>query len=398
MSLMSLPRVVVFGNDAEKRQRIEGLLHARGLIATGCPLEASTPALHAGLLAVLLADDAGTSAAANRLAQLVEQLRNAEIPTLVWGAGISGTGASGRGQQVDVLSPDTTLEEVVGRLTTLAQYVPLVRCLDEELRHLQRLGHQLNRYISELDHDMQLAGRLQRDFMPRSLPVVDGIKFSYLFRPATFVSGDIFDIIPLDERRAGMFIADAMGHGTAAGLITMFLRKALVARIGAGSNTRVLSPVEAMRQMHEGLSRHELPNANFVTAAYAVVDAATREVHLARGGHPHPLRISADGAISELICEGGLLGLADLPPELSELSIRLDPGDKIVFYTDGLESLFLESREIEPVRANFTERLREWARLGLMDFTDAIGAHLDRQVGSLNPEDDITIVALEFAR
>src|SRR5262245_1856901 len=249
----------------------------------------------------------------------------------MWSAARSGDLVESLEGNLDVLSAEVSLEEVVGRLMTLAQYVPLVRCLDDELQHLQRLGHQLNRYIGELDRDMQLAGRLQRDFMPRGLPAIDDIQFSYVFRPASFVSGDIFDIIPIDEHRVGMFIADAMGHGTAAGLITMFLRKALIPRVGTGSSMRVLGPAEALRSMHEGLARHELPNANFVTAAYALIDCRSHEIRYARGGHPYPLLIRSDGSIHELAADGGLLGIPDLPPDFVELSFTLAPGDKLVF-------------------------------------------------------------------
>src|SRR5262249_20610396 len=153
---------------------------------------------------------------------------------------------------------------------------------DEELRHMKRLSKQLNRYISELDKDMRLAGRLQRDFMPRQLEDIPPLKFGSLFRPAVFVSGDIFDVIRIDDTHVGMFIADAMGHGTAAGLITMFLRKALVTREACGDSYRIIRPAEVMDAMHNGMASHDLPNSNFVTAAYAVIDLATLEFTFAR--------------------------------------------------------------------------------------------------------------------
>jgi sigma-B regulation protein RsbU (phosphoserine phosphatase) len=393
--LSSSPRVLVFADSDTSSERLRGLLGSRGLASTACTYDSPPPNLRHGLLAVLLPDSRAAAAGSARLQSLVDRLRSAAIPTLMWSPSRTGEAIESLEGNLDVLSPEVSLEEVVGRLMTLAHYVPLVRCLDDELQHLQRLGHQLNRYIGELDRDMQLAGRLQRDFMPRGLPSIDGVQFAYVFRPASFVSGDIFDIIPIDEHRIGMFIADAMGHGTAAGLITMFLRKALIPRVGAGANMRVLGPAEALRSMHDGLARHELPNANFVTAAYALVDCRSREVRYARGGHPYPLLIRTDGSIEELAADGGLLGIADLPPDFVELSVRLSPGDKLVFYTDGLEELFIDVRQIGDGLATFTPLMHEWARLSVTDFAAAVETHLDRQAGSLNPADDVTIVALQ---
>lgn len=397
MPVSALPRVLVFADSESSSERLREMLAARGLTSTACTYDSPPPNLRQGLLAVLLPDARAAAAGSARLQSLVDRLRSAAIPTLMWCASRNGEAIESLEGNLDVLSSEVSLEEVVGRLTTLAHYIPLVRCLDDELQHLQRLGHQLNRYIGELDRDMQLAGRLQRDFMPRGLPTIDGITFSYVFRPASFVSGDIFDIIPIDEHRIGMFIADAMGHGTAAGLITMFLRKALIPRVGTGASMRVLGPAEALRSMHEGLARHDLPSANFVTAAYALIDCRSNEIHYARGGHPYPLLIRADGSIHELAAEGGLLGIPDLPPDFAELSFNLERGDKLVFYTDGLEELFIDVRETAGGAATFTPLLREWARLDVNDFAAAVESYLDRQAGSLNPADDVTIVALQRA-
>lgn len=399
MSVAKFPSILVYGDDPARRERVCDMLSARGM--TVAPWENGKSRPRSAHLALVIpgtekqAGPNGCPAELASLEELVRELKCAKLTTVVWGRDLLSCSNRGDEPGIELLADDISIEEVVGRLTTLARYVPLVRCMDEELKHLQRLGHQLNRYIADFDRDMQLAGRLQRDFMPRTPPRFPGVAFSYLFRPATFVSGDIFDIIPIDQTHVGVFIADAMGHGTAAGLITMFLRKALIPRTGAGDEMQILPPADAMQAMHEGLARHELPNANFVTAAYALLDRTTCRVRFARGGHPYPLHFPAGGGIRELTSDGGLIGLADLPPEISESSVELAVGDRIVFYTDGLESLFLEPREELSAEQRFTPLLQEWAELSIGDFTQAVGDYLDRSSGSLNPEDDITIVGFE---
>src|SRR5262249_53917052 len=145
-------------------QRLRELLGARGLSSSACTYDNPPPNLRQGLLAVLLPDSRAAAAGSARLQSLVDRLRSAALPPAMWTHSPSGEPIESLEGNLDVLSQEVSLEEVVGRLMTLAHYVPLVRCLDDELQHLQRLGHQLNRYIGELDRDMQLAGRLQRDF------------------------------------------------------------------------------------------------------------------------------------------------------------------------------------------------------------------------------------------
>lgn len=391
-------RVLLVGPRDERAVRLSERLAARGLSPSQVSLDEPVSAFQAsaGQLALLMlgCDDAGHQAA--RAAKLVAKLRAEAVTTFVWGA--AGDDAPWSGPGVETLSADVSLDEVVGRLTTLAKYAPLVRCLDEELRHMKRLGKQLNRYISEMDKDMRLAGRLQRDFMPRRLDDMPPLRFGTLFRPAGFVSGDIFDVIRIDETHVGVFMADAMGHGTAAGLITMFLRKALVPREMTGETVRIVSPAEAMELMHEGMASHELPNSNFVTAAYAVIDLRTLALTLARGGHPYPLWIRPDGRITELRAEGGLMGLAELPPEFNESTVHLVPGDKVVFYTDGIESHLIASRDDAETPPQFTPRLRDWAKHDARGFIGALSEFLDTLEGSLHPDDDATVLVVEVAR
>jgi serine phosphatase RsbU (regulator of sigma subunit) len=152
-----------------------------------------------------------------------------------------------------------------------------------------------------------------------------------------------------------------------------------------------------MSNLHEALLSQKLPNCQFVTAVYAVVDATRLEVRVARAGHPYPLHIMGDGTIREVRSTGGLLGVADIPDEFDEQRVQLNPGDKLILYTDGLEEVFGTSGKNRAEAAEFTNELRQWAALEVGDFMRALGEHLDCLEGSLHPADDLTAIALEVA-
>lgn len=394
----SAPHVLLVGPAHERALHVCKLLNRRGLSTERCDPDRSThpDAVRPADLVVFVTDSDNPNAESDQLATLLNRARAGSAPTVLWGTPDNFKPPTG--SLVECLRPDIGLDEVADRLAALARYAPLLKRMENELGQLQRLGRHLNRHFDGIDEELRLAGRLQRDFLPRSLPNLPPLRFAQLYRPAGWVSGDIFDVFQIDARRVGMFVADAMGHGTAAGLMTMFLRRALVPKEVQDGLEHIVPPAALMRRLHEGLTQQNLSHAQFVTAAYAVVEVPSLDICLARGGHPYPLHIDADGVIDELRCDGGLLGVVGLESEFDEHHSRLAPGDKLVLYTDGLEDTFMRERDMQTEQPDYTENLLRWAHLGAEPFVAAIDGHLDRQEGSLNPADDVTVVVLEVAR
>jgi sigma-B regulation protein RsbU (phosphoserine phosphatase) len=391
------PKVLLFDADVSRCDWLAAQLQQHGLPTQRIALNRCDPAqLPGGLdVAMFVFDLQATAPDHARVDALIERLRADKVATILWGAPeTTPATAVSCGPGVERLDAGVSLDAVLARLETVARYEPMIKQLDRELKHLHRLSKQLNRYFDDIDKEMRLAGRLQKDFMPRKLPQIPPLKFAHLFRPAGWVSGDIFDVFKIDDTHAGMFIADAMGHGTAAGLMTMFLRRALVARRLHAGSYQIVTPPDAMCDLHNELARLELPNFQFITSAYAVINTETLEFRVARGGHPYPIHVNAAGELRELQSEGGLLGLSELEPEFDELAVTLAPGDKIIFYTDGLEDMMVSDRS-NAGQTTFAPELRGWSRGDAQGVINAIAGHLDHSEGSLNPEDDVTVVVME---
>ncbi len=211
--------------------------------------------------------------------------------------------------------------------------------LRQQINFLNRRDETVNFYMHRLDEELRLAARLQQDFLPKSLPQVGPIHFHTLFRPAGDVSGDIYDVARLDEKHVGFYMADAVGHGMPAALLTMFIKNALVTKQISPQGYRLLDPGEALGRLNASLVEQKLTHATFATAVYGTVNTSTLVCRFAGAGHPYPLLMRADGSVMNVASEGGLLGI--FPEEKyvdSEIQLRV--GDRLFVYTDGIEVAF----------------------------------------------------------
>src|SRR5688572_8704751 len=212
--------------------------------------------------------------------------------------------------------------------------------LRAELTQLRRRDETLNYHLARIDEELRLAARLQQDFLPKQLPEVGRVRFHTLFRPAGYVSGDLYDVMRLDETRVGFYMADAVGHGVPAALLTMFIKQALITKEIMPNGYRLLPPAESLARLNQTLVDQNLAHATFATALYGVVDVETLEVTIARAGHPAPMVLRGDGkTIEPLQPDGGLLGV--FPNETYDTAtVRLGRGDPPLIYTDGIELAF----------------------------------------------------------
>lgn len=297
---------------------------------------------------------------------------------------------------VEYASEGANQQEISLRLETMLRYHRIVRSMERDLNNMQRLFKQLNIHFNEVDQEMRLAGRLQSDFLPRTPLTYGPIAFHAVNRPATFVSGDIFDVARVDEDHVAFYIADAVGHGMAASLLTMFIKNAVVSKNVSERNYRLLSPSETLAQLNERLSGQHLPNSQFVTAFYGLVNTKTRQVQYARAGHPYPLLYSPCGQFTELKSPGGLLGLFP-DEEFPTQTLTLEPGEKLILYSDGLEVAFAPAQDRKDALAYYRQVISEIAHLSGEDMVAEMTNRLDVEAGSLNPRDDISLLILEVS-
>ena len=264
--------------------------------------------------------------------------------------------------------------------------------LKAEINFLRRRDETLNFYMNRLDEELRLAARLQQDFLPRTLPQVGPLRFHTLFRPAGYVSGDLYDVFRLDESHVGFYMADAVGHGMPAALLTMFIKNALVTKQISAEGYRLLDPGEALARLNDKLVDQNLTQATFATAVYGSINAKTLVCRFARAGHPFPLLMRGDGSVLNLQSDGGLLGI--FPNDVYEdRQIQLRAGDRLFIYTDGIEVAFADDHALntQQWRVELEHRREMPVERVLLELSE----NLDRETGSLAPKDDLSIVVAE---
>jgi sigma-B regulation protein RsbU (phosphoserine phosphatase) len=195
-----------------------------------------------------------------------------------------------------------------------------------------------------LDRELEIGAEIQLRLLPRQCPKIHGVELAARCQTANRVGGDYYDFIPAsyDQIRAkkdgigdemgrwSVAIGDVMGKGVPAGLIMTMTRGMLRAEVlNAHSPARILQHLN--RVMYA-----DLENSNrFVTLFYSEYDPKTRILSYSNAAHNPPLLWqAATQTIRRLDTLGMLIGL-DADTQYHDAQIQLDPGDTLIYYTDG---------------------------------------------------------------
>jgi sigma-B regulation protein RsbU (phosphoserine phosphatase) len=334
------------------------------------------------------------------LTDLLDAAEDARIGVLLLaGSPSGGAGADGG---VIVESLDATDAAVAATLRGMLGRQREVTRLARELGVAGRFTGGLRAEIARMQEELRTAAEVQREFLPRDFPEPGDIRVSAFWRPAGYVSGDIYDVVALDERHLGVFLADAVGHGVPAALLTMVLCRGLPTRDAGHGSYRIVPPAEALARVNAELVRRQGRSTRFATAVYAVIDAETGEVRLASAGHPAPAILRAGGATEPVQAGGGLLGVFD-GEEYAETGFRLEPGDRLAIHSDGFEQAFpgdptgsADARVPTRRYVQELDALRGAPTAAAM--TEQAGRRIDMQFGSVRQADDVTLLVVERLR
>ncbi len=190
-------------------------------------------------------------------------------------------------QTIQAIRTGDEIETLAGDLAVMTSRV---------LRYQRELESEVASKTSVIREDLEIAREFQNSLLPSQYPEVPPatvhnplrLKFAHFYQPATTVGGDFFDLIELDQNRAGILIADVMGHGARSALVTAILR--VLVRNQA---EKVADPGIFLTELNQHLtevitrSRQTL----FVTAFFMILDTRKSTASWAVAGHPAPMKV-----------------------------------------------------------------------------------------------------------
>lgn len=236
-----------------------------------------------------------------------------------------------------------------------------------------------------LEAELSIASKIQRSFLPSSLPEVEGYEMGVYMRPAKHVGGDLYSALMLDHGHLGLMCGDVSGKGMPAAL---FMARS-VAEFKFCAAATGLDPAATLNRLNNGISEGD-SSGLFVTMNYAVVDLKGRRFLLSNGGHMPVLRVRADGSSDQLSPDGGMpIGLVG-DVDFCTLETALAPGDVLLMYSDGISEARNHKREDFEME-RMTAAALQYRKLTAPEICTKIVELVDRFAAGMPQHDDMTL-------
>ena len=287
----------------------------------------------------------------------------------------------------DFLSKPVEQDELRARLHAGGRILTLEATLAAHNKRLSEALHQI-------EQDLELAARVQHSVLPSHRLRFGNYFSDWLFMPSAWVSGD---------SHIGFYCVDVSGHGVGAAMMSLavarqFLHGRVVDRFLFTDQGGIQSPAEVIGILNSRFCSEESDITSYFTIIYGVIDPESGRGVLCQAGHPTPVIVNAESAVT-YVGEGG--SPVGLMPDLSweDVAFTLNPGDRLCLFSDGItECENVSGEQFGP------QRLERWlhdhARLPVDQLLARFGDHLTgwRNANRDEPTaltDDVSLLVIE---
>ena len=194
--------------------------------------------------------------------------------------------------------------------------------------NLRRLEMQIRQV--KLEQDISAAREAQQLMIPKDIGVGEVFGWGHIFRPGREASGDLLDIIPLSDSRMALVVGDVSGKGAGAAIMMAASQSYLHSRLRKGSD-----PAEAVAAVNAFIARRSAMN-KFLTLWVGVFDAEMKELTYVDAGHGHWAIRRANGTAEAPPSPDGFLVGIDATSEYRNATLLVEPGDRIIIFSDGI--------------------------------------------------------------
>jgi sigma-B regulation protein RsbU (phosphoserine phosphatase) len=258
----------------------------------------------------------------------------------------------------------------------------VTRCLE-----LRRLREEREKFLGRVERELEEARRFQQSLLPPPHFDRAGLSIDARYLACTELAGDIYDYVTAPDGTVALLIADVVGHGTSAAMMTAVVKAAFRASHGDGFEPRAV-----VERVQEGI--RDFDPARFVTLVCGRLDTKKHELTYVNAGHPEPIARTKSTQPVLLSPTAPLLtsALSDLPCE--QTSVTFEPGDSLLFYTDGVTEAWGPTGMFGPER--LVAMIMRGDRRG-PELLDGILKEVATFTGSSTHQDDVTLLSLELA-
>jgi serine phosphatase RsbU (regulator of sigma subunit) len=244
-----------------------------------------------------------------------------------------------------------------------------------------------------LAESLQIARQMQQNLLPREITSVGGIEIATMNLPAQEVCGDYYDIIRKNEQEMGIIIADVSGKGPSAALYMAEVKGVMLSL-----SQRTILPSEVLVEANRILAP-TLDSRNFITMTYAMINEPLRTMKMCRAGHNPILHYNAPAQTVEVVQPKGIgLGMGKngiFETALEQIERKLNQGDILVFYTDGLTEAMNEHQQLYGLKRLENILLKNIDQ-SAEQIKNAMLQDLQVFLNTALPQDDITLVLLKI--
>ena len=227
----------------------------------------------------------------------------------------------------------------VGNAASLIKAILRTKSLQDEIlkqdERFKNVHSALSERLAKIEGDLNLARKLQRSMLPATFPIIPGAHFSCRHFSSTKMTGDFYDVFHLDEKHVGFYVADVVGHGVAASLLTVFVKKGIKTKEISGKSYWIIPPEEVLHNLNQELIGEKLPGSPFITMCYCIYNHETGLLNFASAGHPSPILFRSAQVKSLENTQGALLGIFE--NEYTSEHVPLEPKDRLLLFTDGVD-------------------------------------------------------------
>lgn len=266
----------------------------------------------------------------------------------------------------------------------------------DEIGELGRSFNVMLRSIKQntrLWQELEIARTMQTQMLPSHSPRIPGVELEAKSLPATEVGGDFYDFLAVDNGRYGVIIGDISGKGLSGAMV---MGAAMSSIRFAAENSR--NTADILARANQRLSK-DLHANMFVAAFLAILDPTRRHLSYTNAGQPTPL-LCRQGRVDFLPEDrmGDRFPLGIRPQtKYRQLDMALQPGDLLVFYTDGIVDVM--NGHGEPYGfARLRQTVQQHLHRSLAEIIAAVVADAERYVGAGHPQDDLTLLLVKMAR